>query len=91
MEQLRAHGATAAQVAVVLRELVAVMVQPKVGAIRGPWQALDKGTRQGGAWSPELGNNVVAGPLHVAHSEAESRLGPAAPCSAELSRWSLVV
>lgn len=53
-EQLWARGATAAQVAVVLRERVGVRVQPRVGPIRGPWQTLEKGTRQGGARSLEL-------------------------------------
>lgn len=71
------RGATAAQVAAVLRELVAVRVQPRAGAIRGLWQTLEKGTCQSGARSPELLNAVVAGSLHVAHDELAGRLGPA--------------
>lgn len=51
VEQLRARGATGAQVAAVPRELVRLRVQPGVGHVAGPWQPLDK--RDVAGWFPE--------------------------------------
>lgn len=52
-EQLHAHGATAEHVAAVLRELVGARVKPRIVSVEGPWQALERGARQGAVGSPE--------------------------------------
>lgn len=68
-EQLVAHGATAAQVAVVLRERAGVRVQPTVGDVAGAWRPLDEKAKQGGTRSCEFWSHTIAGPLHAAQDD----------------------
>lgn len=89
--QLYTRGASPTHVAVLLREAAGARVMPRIGGVKGRWQELEKGFRQGAAGSPEAWNHTVAGPLEAAPDRVESTLGPAIPWSAKLSRWGLLV
>lgn len=88
-DQLHTLGASLAQVAAVLREMVGARAQPRVGNVTGPWQTLEKGTRQVGSRSPELWSHAIAGPLHSAHEHVEAlRRSPGLRSSPVSRCWS---
>lgn len=89
--RLRERGASAAQVAAVLRHIVGARVQPRATDAEGPWTTIHKGIRQGVARNPDAWNDALAGPLEAARAELEARLGPSIQWNPELARWGVLV
>lgn len=82
--QLSDRNATPAQVAAAIREATGTRVQPRIGAVEGPWQEIEKGFRQGAARCPEVWNHTIASHLERARQQCEQHLGPTIRGSAEL-------
>lgn len=80
------HAGPHQQVAALLREAIGARVLPRIGAIEGPWQLLEKGFRQMDARRSEVWNHAIFGLSAAARDRIECILRPAVPWSAELPR-----